>query len=147
MGRALPLLWHTTTFASSLFFIIWSVLAIELTLTWNDTQGIYNISSTGQLIPFIVGLAGLLKTLFALFLVVWKKARNLFMLVFWQALLGLTILNSVLRIGRNLSRKFKRILPSGNIGSLMRDAQFSMRILLIEGGALMHLLSTIEFDC
>lgn len=54
-----------------------SVVAIELTLIWNHAQGVYNISSTGQLIPFIVGLADLLKTLFSLFLIIWKKAGDL----------------------------------------------------------------------
>jgi hypothetical protein len=76
-GRAFKFFWHATTFVASLFFIAWSVVAIELTLIWNHAQGVYNISSTGQLIPFIVGLAGLLKTLFSLCLGVWKKAGGL----------------------------------------------------------------------
>jgi hypothetical protein len=68
-------LWHTLHFAASLLFIIWSIMAIEFTLVWNNAEGIYIITSTGQLIPFIVGLAGLLKTLFSLFLIVWYKER------------------------------------------------------------------------
>ena len=71
--NAFTVFWHTLTFAASLFFIIWSIAAIEFTLVWNNMQDIYNVSSTGQLIPFIVGLAGLLKTLFSLLLIVWNK--------------------------------------------------------------------------
>ena len=39
--------------------IIWSILAVELMLVWNNIEGIYTISSTGQLIPFIIGVVGL----------------------------------------------------------------------------------------
>ena len=41
--------------------LIWSVLGIELTLYWNSISGVYTIKSTGQLIPFVIGLTGLLK--------------------------------------------------------------------------------------
>lgn len=42
-----------------LMWIIWSIIAIELTLFWNGATGIYDISSTGQLIPFIIGILSL----------------------------------------------------------------------------------------
>lgn len=71
--NAFKVFWHILTCTASLFFIIWSIAAIEFTLVWNKLQNIYNISSTGQLIPFIVGLAGLLKTLYSLFLIIWHK--------------------------------------------------------------------------
>ena len=38
------------------------IIAIELTLTFNSISGIYTIESTGQLIPFIIGVGGLWKT-------------------------------------------------------------------------------------
>jgi len=63
VSRAFTIVWHSTTIAASLFYIAWSITAIELTLIWNRARGVYNISATDQLIPFTVGLAGLLKTL------------------------------------------------------------------------------------
>jgi hypothetical protein len=77
VSRAFTIVWHSTTIAASLFYIAWSITAIELTLIWNRARGVYNISATDQLIPFAVGLAGLLKTLFSLFLMVWEKAGHL----------------------------------------------------------------------
>jgi hypothetical protein len=41
------------------FWMIWSLIAIELTLFWNGVTGIYDIDSTGQLIPFITGILSL----------------------------------------------------------------------------------------
>lgn len=34
------------------------IVAVELTLAFNSITGVYTIKSTGQLIPFIVGLGG-----------------------------------------------------------------------------------------
>jgi hypothetical protein len=42
---------------------LWACLAIELTLGWNAVKGVYVPSSTGQLIPFVVGLLGLVRNL------------------------------------------------------------------------------------
>jgi hypothetical protein len=47
-------IWHTCVVLA----MIWFVLSIELTLYWNDVQGINAIDSTGQLIPFIIGVVG-----------------------------------------------------------------------------------------
>ncbi|KAF2792031.1 hypothetical protein K505DRAFT_339041 [Melanomma pulvis-pyrius CBS 109.77] len=41
------------------FWMIWSLIAIELTLSWNGVTGVYDIDSTGQLIPFITGILSL----------------------------------------------------------------------------------------
>ena len=41
--------------------ICWFILAVELTLYWNSIKKIYDIRSTGRLIPFIVGLLGLIR--------------------------------------------------------------------------------------
>ena len=42
---------------------IWFVLAAELTLAWNSVNNVYDLNSTGQLIPFIIGLLGLIRAL------------------------------------------------------------------------------------
>ena len=47
----------------SLLLISWFVLAVELSLRWNSVTGIYDIGSTGQLIPFIIGLLSLLRVI------------------------------------------------------------------------------------
>ncbi|KAE9366854.1 hypothetical protein N431DRAFT_445548 [Stipitochalara longipes BDJ] len=41
--------------------VIWSIIAIETTIKWNGIQDVYSIQSTGQLIPFIIGVTGFLK--------------------------------------------------------------------------------------
>ena len=48
---------------TSLLLVAWFVLAVELSLRWNSVIGIYDIGSTGQLIPFIIGLLGLLRVI------------------------------------------------------------------------------------
>lgn len=48
---------------TSLLLVSWFILAVELTLRWNSVIGIYDISSTGQLIPFIIGLLSLLRVI------------------------------------------------------------------------------------
>jgi hypothetical protein len=45
---------------TSVVTIVWSILGIELTLYWNYVQGVYSIRTTGQLIPFVIGLMGLI---------------------------------------------------------------------------------------
>ncbi len=46
--------------------IIWFILTIELTLAWNNVELVYGITSVGQLIPFIIGLIGLLRVIHAI---------------------------------------------------------------------------------
>jgi hypothetical protein len=46
-------------------------VAIELTLLWNSTEGVYDVQSTGQLIPLITGLlsfGGLLQEIVTVYL-------------------------------------------------------------------------------
>jgi hypothetical protein len=43
--------------------VIWTMLAVELTLGWNNVTGVYILGSTGQLIPFVVGVLGLLRNI------------------------------------------------------------------------------------
>jgi len=43
--------------------VIWTTLAVELTLGWNNVTEVYILGSTGQLIPFVVGVLGLLRNI------------------------------------------------------------------------------------
>ncbi|KAI9854684.1 MAG: hypothetical protein M1824_006636 [Vezdaea acicularis] len=49
------------------FAVVWTILAMELTIIWNGITGVYVLNTTGQLIPFVIGLGGLLKTLYEIF--------------------------------------------------------------------------------
>jgi hypothetical protein len=44
--------------------LIYSVIGIEMTLQWNHVTGVYTINSVGQLIPFVIGLAGFVKVIY-----------------------------------------------------------------------------------
>lgn len=46
--------------------LAWAVIAIEVTLHWNSVSGIYDIATTGQLIPFIIGVISILRLFLAL---------------------------------------------------------------------------------
>lgn len=35
--------------------ICYSVIAVELSLVWNNIDGVYEVSSTGQFIPLLIG--------------------------------------------------------------------------------------------
>ena len=52
-----------------LIIMLWSVLAVELTLEWNGVSGIYSVNSTSQVIPLVVGI-GIIIT------VIWKLSRK-----------------------------------------------------------------------
>lgn len=43
---------------------MYTALAVELTLAWNNVTNVYILGSTGQLIPFVVGVLGLLQNLY-----------------------------------------------------------------------------------
>ena len=53
-----------------LSIISWSLVVVELGLVWNSVSRIYAVSSTGQVIPFLIGLLGLLRNL-NLLIVAW----------------------------------------------------------------------------
>jgi len=61
-----PARWQVISLGWAMFFAC-SVLVIgtELTIQWNDIQGVQNLSSVGQLIPFCVGVGGLVKVIWA----------------------------------------------------------------------------------
>lgn len=52
--------------ACNILCVAFAIVAVELILVWNNFQGVYNLGSVGQLIPFIVGLVGLLRLLLEL---------------------------------------------------------------------------------
>ncbi|KAL2428462.1 hypothetical protein ABEF91_008638 [Exophiala dermatitidis] len=52
---------HIVMFTWSSAVIVYSILAVELTLAWNHVRGVYDVSSTGQLIPLFIGLVGLVR--------------------------------------------------------------------------------------
>lgn len=56
--------------------IMWAALAIELTLAWNNVTGIYVLGSTGQLIPFVVGMLGLLRNVHLIAVKLSEKAHE-----------------------------------------------------------------------
>ena len=45
-----------------LAIVIWTIITVELTLSYNSVNGVYSIQSTAQLIPFIIGIFSIGKT-------------------------------------------------------------------------------------
>ena len=45
------------------FIAVWCIIAIELTLRWNSISHVYDIQGTGQIIPLVTGISGLLDTI------------------------------------------------------------------------------------
>ena len=56
-----------------LAIVVWTIITIELTLKYNNVNGVYELGSTGQLIPFIIGVANMGKTLNAIWVNLIKK--------------------------------------------------------------------------
>jgi hypothetical protein len=50
-------------FVINTVFIVWTIASVEIILLWNNIDGIYVLNSTGQLIPFIIAVAGFLRVL------------------------------------------------------------------------------------
>ena len=48
--------------------ICYSILAVELTLAWNNVEGVYEVSSTGQFVPLLIGILGLGRALVSAFI-------------------------------------------------------------------------------
>jgi len=55
LGRILPVI--------NMACIIWSIVAIELMIRWNDITDVHTVQSVGQLIPFVIGIVGFVKLL------------------------------------------------------------------------------------
>lgn len=60
-----PLIAEIIKYQGVLPFLIavWCIIAVELTLHWNSISRVYDVKSTGQIIPLVVGISGLLDTL------------------------------------------------------------------------------------
>ena len=70
--RAIAVLFNIYTFLS----IVWFIISIELTIRWNNIQGIDAIDSTGQLIPFIIGCVSASQILKKIVLVALSKVKH-----------------------------------------------------------------------
>jgi hypothetical protein len=46
------------------------IVGVELTIIWNDIQGVHDVSSAGQTIPLFLGFAGIVMVLYVRY---WKK--------------------------------------------------------------------------
>lgn len=75
-GRWLSRWWNVSSLIFSIVAIAWFVLAVELTLSWNSVSGVYDLSSTGQLIPFIIGLLGLIRAIHSVIMELLKAVRS-----------------------------------------------------------------------
>lgn len=66
-------------FAASQQFIFIALLTtqIELTLVWNHVAGLQSLSSLGQLIPFILGVGGLIKMLWGKARLSWRESKGI----------------------------------------------------------------------
>lgn len=67
--------WATCWNVLTLCVIAWFILSIELTIRWNEIQGVDTIDSTGQLIPFIIGVTSSAAALDTLVVAIIKKVR------------------------------------------------------------------------
>lgn len=45
---------------------MWSILAIELTIRWNNISDMYALDSTGQYVPLAVGLGAFVRLLYGI---------------------------------------------------------------------------------
>jgi len=54
---------------------LWCLVAIETTLKWNKITGIYNLQSTGQFIPLIIGIGGVLSVMLSLLGIYLEKSE------------------------------------------------------------------------
>lgn len=50
---------NNVLYASNITCVAFSILSVELTLSWNQFDGVNTVDSVGQLIPLIIGIVGL----------------------------------------------------------------------------------------
>ena len=77
----------------STFSILYSIISIELTLVWNNISGVYDVNSTGQVIPIVAGSGTLTGVL-------WKM-RKISVRICFSYGLGLSILILVQSDGKD----------------------------------------------
>lgn len=58
-------------------FIALLITQIELTLVWNHVAGLQSLSDLGQLIPFILGVGGLIKVLWGKARLLWRENKGI----------------------------------------------------------------------
>ena len=58
--------------AETFLIIVALIVQVELTIVWNHMQGLQNLDTLGQLIPFIIGVGGLVQVLWKK----WKQVRS-----------------------------------------------------------------------
>lgn len=63
--------------AQQFVFIALLIAQIELTLVWNNVGGLQSLSSLGQLIPFILGVGGLIKVLWGKACLIWRENKGI----------------------------------------------------------------------
>lgn len=71
----IPSVWAWEAIQSLIVFVF-LVIQVELTIVWNHVDGLKTLSSLGQLIPFILGVGGLLKVIWAKWCLVRKGIRE-----------------------------------------------------------------------
>ena len=57
-------------------FIALLIVQVELTIAWNHVSGLQRLTSLGQLIPFILGMGGLVKVLWGKGQMVWRGEKE-----------------------------------------------------------------------
>ena len=57
----------------TLAIVVWTIITVESTLVYNSISGVYSIGTTGQLIPFIIGIVGMGKTINSIIISAIKK--------------------------------------------------------------------------
>ncbi|ETS78445.1 hypothetical protein PFICI_10507 [Pestalotiopsis fici W106-1] len=62
-------LWHAWIVGAT----IWFIVSVELNIRWNKITGVHTIESTGQLIPFVVGVASFIRAKHKLIVLIIKK--------------------------------------------------------------------------
>ena len=71
----IPSVWAWEAMQSLMIFVF-LVIQVELTIVWNHVDDLKTLSSLGQLIPFILGVGGLLKVIWAKWCLVRKGIRE-----------------------------------------------------------------------
>ena len=73
ISRRIHFALHLLVAGWSTINIVYSILAVELVLVWNNFQDVYEVNSTGQFIPLFIGLTALVKAALSAFI-----AHNVF---------------------------------------------------------------------
>jgi hypothetical protein len=64
--RTFQLGYVALSMVNTLLILAIGVVSTELTIKWNNIQGVYTLNSVGQLVPFIIGLGLLMNVAYLL---------------------------------------------------------------------------------